>query len=55
MKTAKLIIYGILLVIWLLFTIVAICSIILIGIIVGFFPETWFGIGEDIFEEIKNI
>ena len=55
MKAFKAIIYAILLIIWLLFTIVAICSVLLIGIIVGFFPETWFGIGEDLFEELKNL
>jgi len=55
MKIFKAIIYAILLAIWLLFTIVAICSVLLIGIIVGFFPDTWFGIGEDLFDELKNL
>ena len=55
MKIFKAIIYAILLIIWLLFTIVAICSVLLIGIIVGFFPDEWFGIGEDLFEELKNL
>ena len=55
MKIFKAIIYAILLIIWLLFTIAAICSVILMGIIVGFFPNEWFGIYEELFEELKNL
>lgn len=55
MKIFKAIIYAILLLVWATFTIAATVTFAPMVIICGFFPDEWFGFGEKLFEELKNI
>jgi len=55
MKIFKAILFAIILLIWLVFTIAATVAFVPIVIICGFFPDEWFGIKDMCLEQLEKL